>query len=317
MNGILGTSATTTSDLTLLAYVFILLPGMIVGFLFARRKMFVPYHKFTMTAVTLVNWVLIGYVMLVSYSYNVAPELPDILSQLYALTATIHLVTGALAQAFATYLVILMWTERTRFEGLMPALIRIRLIKTPMRVTLALWITTVVLGLGIYFTWYAAPREDPSSLAQPGATEDPATTPESSADLAVTENATAPAVTEDVSANLAVTEDATPSPTRTRRAPATTEADARPAVTESASPCPAMTEAVDDDDDRRGDDDDSRPCPAATESPDDDNSGRGSSNSGSGSSNSGRGSSNSGSNSGSGSSNSGSGSSNSGSGKDD
>ena len=246
MDDILGTSASNTSDLVLLAYVFLLLPGMIIGFFFARRKMFVPYHKLTMTGVTLVNWVLIAFVMLASYSYSVAPEFPGNLNQLYALIATVHLVTGALAQAFATYLVVLMWTERTRFEGLLPPMLRIRRIKTPMRVTLGLWITTVVLGLGLYFTWYVGGDEDPTALSAPGATEQAgpgvtedananlALTEDMSANLAVTENVTPPAMTEDASANLAVTENVMP--------PAMTEdASANLAVTENVTP-PAMTE---------------------------------------------------------------------------
>ena len=246
MDDILGTSATNTSDLVLLAYVFLLLPGMIIGFFFARRKMFVPYHKLTMTGVTLVNWVLIAFVMVVSYSNYIAPYVPDNFSDIRALVATIHLLSGAIAQGLATYLVILMWTERTRFEGLLPSALRIRRIKTPMRLTLALWITTVVLGVGIYFTWYVGGDEDPTALAAPGATEQagPAMTEDANANLAVTENVTPPAMTEDVSANLAVTENVTP-----------------PAMTEAASPCPAVTESVDDDD---------RPGPAVTESVDDD-----------------------------------------------
>jgi uncharacterized membrane protein YozB (DUF420 family) len=226
MDGILGTRASTTSDLVLLAYVFILLPGMLIGFGFARRKMFVPYHKFTMTGVTLINWVLIVYVMLVSYSYSVAPELPGNLNQLYALIATVHLVTGAFAQAFATYLIVLMWTERTRFEGLLPSALRIQRIKTPMRVTLGLWITTVILGLGLYFTWYV-PGADETTLVPPGATEEaiPAVTPEanSQADVAVTEDANA---------------------TSTKKAPAQTE------EANANSARPAVTESVDDDDAR-------------------------------------------------------------------
>ena len=273
MDDILGTSASNTSDLVLLAYVFLLLPGMIIGFFFARRKMFVPYHKLTMTGVTLVNWVLIAFVMLASYSYSVAPEFPGNLNQLYALIATVHLVTGALAQAFATYLVVLMWTERTRFEGLLPPMLRIRRIKTPMRVTLGLWITTVVLGLGLYFTWYVGGDEDPTALSAPGATEQagPGVTEDANANLALTE---------DMSANLAVTENVTP-PAMTEDAfESAVRPTAGPTVSMTGCPPPAMTEAVNDD----------RPRPAFTESvDDDDNSGSGSSNSGSGSSNSGRG----------------------------
>jgi len=244
MDGILGTAATKTSDLVLLAYVFILLPGMVVGFLFARRKMFVPYHKLTMTGVTLINWVLIIYVMLVSYSYNVAPDLPGNLAQLYALIATIHLVTGAMAQLLATYLVLMMWTERTRFEGLMPAMVRLRRIKGPMRLTLGLWVTTVILGVGLYFTWYVGVEAQPSALVPPGATEqaEPGVTPEVSPDVAVTENATSPAVTEDATGDVAmtppaVTEDATGDV-------AVTEQITPPAVTEDATGDVAVTEQM-------------------------------------------------------------------------
>jgi uncharacterized membrane protein YgcG len=328
MDDILGTSATNTSDLVLLAYVFLLLPGMIIGFFFARRKLFVPYHKFTMTGITLVNWVLIAFVMVVSYSNYIAPYVPENFSDIRAVVATIHLLSGAIAQGLATYLVILMWTERTRYEGMLPMFLRIRRIKTPMRLTLALWVTTVVLGLGIYFTWYVGGDEDPSALAAPGATEqaEPAVTPELNADVGedIAENATPPAVTEDVRFNVAATENVTP-PAVTEEAGAGRQSTRRPpAVTEEAFPCPVVTEAVmTNDDDSKDDDDDlpppavteaafpciavtesvesnSRPRPAFTESvdddrkDDDDNSGKGSSNSGSGSSNSGSGSSNSG-----------------------
>ena len=274
MDDILGTSATNVSDLTLLAYVFLLLPGMIIGFFFARRKMFVPSHKFTMTGVTLVNWALIVFVMVVSYSKYIAPYVPENFSDIRAIIATIHLLSGALAQGLATYLVILMWTERTRFEGVLPQALRIRRIKGPMRLTLALWITTVVLGLGIYFTWYVGEDEDPSALVAPGATEqaEPAVTPDVNADLG---DATPPAVTED--ASVATTEDA--SITATRKAPVVTEEAVgsslstrrAPAATEDVFPCPVVTESVDDDDDRdrddrdREDDDDDRPVPAVTE----------------------------------------------------
>lgn len=228
MNGILGTSASLTKDLVLLAYVFLLLPAMVVGFIFARRKMFVPYHKLTMTAITLINWVIIAFVMAVSYASSIAPYIPENLSDLRAVIATIHLTTGALAQGIATYLVILMWTERTRFERLMPAMIRIRRIKTPMRLTLALWMTTVILGIGIYFTWYVS-GENSGAAVPPGATEEavPGSTPEVGADLAVTENATEPATTEEAR------------PTRTprpRRTPVVTEeATAQAEATESAT----------------------------------------------------------------------------------
>ena len=65
----------STNDLVLLAYIFLIVPAMLVGYFFARRKMFEPYHKITMTVITIVNWLLIIFVMLVTYRY-VIPEIP-------------------------------------------------------------------------------------------------------------------------------------------------------------------------------------------------------------------------------------------------
>lgn len=205
------------STVTLIIYILLLAPAMIVGFVFARRKMFAPYHKFTMTGITIFNWVLIIALMLVSYRNYVAPGLPDNLSDIRNLLATLHLVTGAMAQLLATYLVILMWTERTSIEGLLPSALRIRRIKTPMRLTLALWLTTVVLGIGIYLTWYVATPQ--SDAGQPVATEEATVEANGTPNPLATEavdatEAAEPASTEDT--DVAVTE--APEPEQTEEA---------------------------------------------------------------------------------------------------
>ena len=61
--GLLDTGAPLMADLTVLAYVLLLVPGMVVGFVFARQKRFVPYHQVTMTAILLLNWGLIAFIM--------------------------------------------------------------------------------------------------------------------------------------------------------------------------------------------------------------------------------------------------------------
>lgn len=159
----------STPTLTLLAYVFVLLPGMLTGFYFARRRRFSPHHRGVMTAVTVINWVLILWLMVTSYASAVLPNLPERLLQPTFLLPTLHLITGAVAQLLATYLVILMWTEQTRFERMLP--IRVRNIKRMMRLTLGLWVTTIGLGIAIYAVWYAAP---PASPILPVSTEEAA-----------------------------------------------------------------------------------------------------------------------------------------------
>lgn len=170
--GFLGTGASLMADLTLVAYILLLLPGMLVGFSFARRQMFVPHHRAVMTIIVLVNWVLIAYLMINSYSQAVAPSVPGSLGEPTVLFPSVHLLFGAAAQILGTILLIRMW-----FEYRLPAWARFEPIKRYMRLTLALWIITVVLGVVTYVTWYGVPfvgkQEDPNVIA-PVATEDAA-----------------------------------------------------------------------------------------------------------------------------------------------
>lgn len=175
----------TPGLITLIIYIVFLTPLMLLGFYFARRKMFDPHHKLTMTLVVILNWVLIVAVMLVSYRF-VAQGLPDNLSENTNLIATIHGAVGLIAQLMATYLVLLMWTENTPFERIV--LFRIKNIKTPMRVTLSLWLITVLLGFGVYATWYGGGTADASDSPDPALTEEangnnPDTTEEPETDM--------------------------------------------------------------------------------------------------------------------------------------
>lgn len=166
--GFLNTNASLLADLTLTAYIFLLVPAMLVGFYYARRKKFVPNHKFTMTGITILNWILIIFIMAVSYSDSVAPNVPDDLSDRFYLFPTLHLITGGTAQILATYLVIRMWFEKT-----LPQWIMVKNIKLYMRTTLTLWLVTAVLGAGIYLTWYTGDTTQASDTPLPLATEEP------------------------------------------------------------------------------------------------------------------------------------------------
>ncbi|MDX2161638.1 MAG: hypothetical protein SF162_09960 [bacterium] len=165
--GILNTGASLMADLTLLAYILLIVPGMLVGFVFARRKMFEPYHKLTMTTITLINWVLIALVMAVSYAQYVAPQVPAGLNRAFYLLPTLHLVTGAAAQLLGTYLVIRMW-----FEKQLPAALKVVNIKRYMRLTLALWLITALLGGMLYAAWYLMPDSAQGQAVPPAATEE-------------------------------------------------------------------------------------------------------------------------------------------------
>lgn len=211
--GFLGTGASRASDISLLAYVFLLVPGMIYGYVAARRQLFVPQHKYAMTFVTVLNWAIIAYLMGVSFSGAVPYYENRDPSKL--IIPLIHLITGGIAQILATVSLIRMW-----FEYRLPPLLRYEPIKPQMRLTLALWLITAALGIGIYITWYGVPLqprpETPAEQVPPGGT--PEATQDANATPAATEDPNAtptPAATEDPNATPApaATEEATPAAT--------------------------------------------------------------------------------------------------------
>lgn len=167
--GFLGTEASLLADLTLLAYLLILLPLMALGFIFARRGQFEPQHKLVMTGITLFNWLLIGLVMFSSFTGAVAPRIPDELGQPAIAVPALHALTGLLAQLIATYLVLRMWLERW-----LPGWLKVRRIKLYMRLTLTLWVVTALLGIVLYVTWYGGTTRAEADVAEPVATEESA-----------------------------------------------------------------------------------------------------------------------------------------------
>lgn len=207
--GFLGTdSASLMADLTVLAYVLLLVPLMIVGFLFARRKQFVPHHQVIMTSIVLFNWGLISFIMAVSYN-NISGDVPDNIDDKFYFLPTIHLLFGLAAQLVGSYLVIRMW-----FEDELPAGLKVKQIKPLMRFTLACWLIAVALGIITYLTWNRVIFEDEAEttppVSTPVATEEPAAAP--------TEAATPEAVP-------AATEEAQPEATEEMTEEATEEAE--------------------------------------------------------------------------------------------
>jgi len=203
-NGFLGTNASRMSDITLLAYVFILIPLMLVGFFFARKKQFVPHHQVIMTAVVILNWGLIGFIMIASYR-----QIGD--NPNYA-QPIIHGLLGFVAQLVGSYLVIRMW-----FEDSLPAVLKIKQIKLLMRFVLACWLLTAAFGIVTYVSWNLEDSDADSTapIATPEAVEDeaePEATPEAAEDEAVEDEAE-PEATPEAAEDEAVEDDAEPEAT--------------------------------------------------------------------------------------------------------
>src|SRR5215510_12827307 len=141
-----------TSEYVLIFYLVIMLPAMLIGFFFARRKMFVPNHKFMMTAIVIVNWLVIIFWLLPQYGGIFAVSKDDLsgnLRQPSFLIPSIHLVLGGSAQILGTILVLRMWIDKR-----LPKALRFEPIKPWMRLTLALWLLTILFGVLVYLTWY-------------------------------------------------------------------------------------------------------------------------------------------------------------------
>ncbi len=227
----------TTSDWVLLAYIFLLVPLMLIGFGFARRKLFEPNHKLVMTTVTITNWFLIGFVMINTFTRFVEPRISTGISRPLIFLPTLHAFTGIVAQIVASYLVIRMW-----FENRLPEWFKVKNIKRYMRFTLAMWLTTALLGITVWTAFYLefrAPKPagsiTPTIVAgTPGATEEAtklAGTPGKTEEA--TKSAATPGKTEEATKPVATpgkTEEAT-KPAATTAAAATTVAT--PAATAS------------------------------------------------------------------------------------
>lgn len=176
--GFLGTGASLLADLTLIAYVLLLLPAMIVGTVFARRGLHRPHHKWAMIAITAVNWLLIVFLMVAAFLTDVAPNLgTQPANPRYALPA-VHALFGLPAQLLATYVVIRMLIEdhqvaRARQRGERD-LQRywFRAAKPMMWVTLVLWVLTTSSGIITYLTRYNVIAVPGAAVPSPAATQE-------------------------------------------------------------------------------------------------------------------------------------------------
>lgn len=276
--GFLGTGASLLADITLIAYLLLIIPAMLIGFWYARRGKHRPHHKYLMNGVTILNWVLIIFLMIAAYRFDVIDNITNDPTNARYLLPTIHGILGIPAQLLATFILVRMEIEdrsvaaaKRRGETNLRKYWFLRA-KPVMQITLWLWLATAALGVASYLVRYnvISFTAGQDGGLPPVATEEVVVTPEVIA--------TAELFDDDF---LVVTpevefEDDDDDGLRSPVATAEVRAGSGVVVTPEVAFTPEVED--DDDDSRREDDDDSG------------NSGRGSGNNGSGSSNSGSGS---------------------------
>jgi len=137
-----------SADINLVAQILIII-GLWVGFYFARRK-HIPRHQAVQTTMVLANTVFILLVMGTSfYSYIIAGGTT---TGVIASLMMVHGFLGLLAELTGIYLILRMSTK------VIPAGLRVRNFKLVMRSLLGLWTVIVLLGFGIYYYRYLAPK---------------------------------------------------------------------------------------------------------------------------------------------------------------
>jgi len=225
--GFLGTGASLLADLTLLAYILLIVPGIITGFIFARRGKHRPHHKRTMITITAVNWLLIIFLMLTAYRYDVIGNIASQPANARYLMPTIHGILGLAAQLLATYVIFRMLREDSQVaaakargeKGQQLSKYWFTSAKTFMRITIILWLLTSLLGVFNYLIRYdILPNFGSNRSTIPAVTAEPAATTEALTTLEVL-------TTEEAAT-------ATPKPLPTTK-PATT---AEPGVTPEVTP---------------------------------------------------------------------------------
>jgi uncharacterized membrane protein YozB (DUF420 family) len=123
----------------------LLVAGLTFGYWLARRGN-IEAHRYNQTAWVLVNAVLVGLIMARSME-NAALDSAGDLAKLHIWVPWLHAVIGTATVAGGLWLVLQM-------NDILPKALHLRGWKTLMRVTLAGYWLTALLGIAIYYVWF-------------------------------------------------------------------------------------------------------------------------------------------------------------------
>jgi plastocyanin len=115
-------------------------------------------HGRCQAAVMLLNLVMIGILMVPSFSHQVAPNLNKVTGDANYGVAATHAALGSIAELLGLYVVMVAMGIK-----LVPAPLRFRNYRAWMRTTLAMWWIVIAFGAGTYYFWYM--REGRAAVA--------------------------------------------------------------------------------------------------------------------------------------------------------
>jgi len=120
---------------------------LLFGAWLARKRRF-KWHALCQSSIILLNLIVIAVIMLPAFNEHVLPKLPTKLSKTYYLLSLTHATLGTFSEAVGLYIVVAAGTN------LLPARFRLNNYRLWMRGALALWWTTLLLGIATYARWY-------------------------------------------------------------------------------------------------------------------------------------------------------------------
>src|SRR3972149_9850227 len=150
--GFLGTNANFAADMTLtLSLLVITLFS--IGFYLAVRGRY-DIHKWVQTSGALMNVILVLWLMLLPYRTFIIQDTGGPRETFFYRVTMLHAAVGFLAFFLGNFVVL-------RGHKLVPKFLRFNNYKLFMRSAYALYLTTTILGLWLYYTWYVVISEPP------------------------------------------------------------------------------------------------------------------------------------------------------------
>lgn len=147
MKGFLGTWAGFSADLNLVIQIAMGM-ALLAGAFLARAKRY-RAHGVCQSAVLILNFFLIAFVMWPSYSQHVLPRLPKHYAKAHYAVAAAHGALGGASELLGIYIALVAGTK------IVPQSWQFRRWKLWMRIGLALWWIVLLTGIGTYWIWYA------------------------------------------------------------------------------------------------------------------------------------------------------------------
>lgn len=151
--GFFGTQANFAADMTLL--LSILVAALFsLGYYLALKKKY-DTHKWIQTSGAVLNIILVLWLMILPYRDFIVRDQGGPRDSIFYTVTIIHAVVGFLAFFLGNFVVL-------RGHGLVPKKLQFNSYKPFMRTAYGLYITTTLLGVWVYITWFVTINNTPT-----------------------------------------------------------------------------------------------------------------------------------------------------------